>query len=96
MPGYIPKALDKFEHEASTFLQHCPRQWNRPIYGKKVQYVKPSDTSPCLDAKGMKQIQSIVKTFLYYFRVIDGPALPALNNNITQQSAPTQTTIADT
>eukprot|EP00957_Ditylum_brightwellii_P142680 10871642-Ditylum_brightwellii.AAC.1 len=41
-------------------------------------------------------MQSIVKTFLYYSRSIDGPALPALNNISTQQSALTQATITDT
>eukprot|EP00957_Ditylum_brightwellii_P048073 3650150-Ditylum_brightwellii.AAC.1 len=35
MPGYIPKALDKFQHPAPTFPQHCPHQWNRPVYGRK-------------------------------------------------------------
>eukprot|EP00957_Ditylum_brightwellii_P115020 8773230-Ditylum_brightwellii.AAC.1 len=44
----------------------------------------------------MKRIQSIVGTFLYYSRAIDGPALPALNNIGMQQSAPTQAMIADT
>eukprot|EP00957_Ditylum_brightwellii_P114873 8760369-Ditylum_brightwellii.AAC.1 len=44
----------------------------------------------------MKGMQSIVRTFLYYSRAIDGPALPALNNIGTQQSAPTQATIAYT
>eukprot|EP00957_Ditylum_brightwellii_P186957 14238067-Ditylum_brightwellii.AAC.1 len=44
----------------------------------------------------MKQIQSIVGTFLYYSRAIDRPVLPALNDISTQQSALTQATIADT
>eukprot|EP00957_Ditylum_brightwellii_P167190 12727205-Ditylum_brightwellii.AAC.1 len=95
MPGHIPKALDKFQHEAPTFSQHCPHQWNRLIYIKKVHYAKLSNTSPCLDVKGTKRIQSIVGTFLYYSRAIDRPALPALNNIGTQQSAPTQATISD-
>eukprot|EP00957_Ditylum_brightwellii_P103203 7866098-Ditylum_brightwellii.AAC.1 len=62
---------------------------------QKVQYAKLSNTSPRLDEKGMKRIQSIVGTFLYYSRAIDEPALPALNNIGMQQSAPTQATIAD-
>eukprot|EP00957_Ditylum_brightwellii_P208528 15357882-Ditylum_brightwellii.AAC.1 len=44
----------------------------------------------------MKQIQSIVRTVLYYSRAIDRPALPALNDIGTQQSTPTQAMIADT
>eukprot|EP00957_Ditylum_brightwellii_P120652 9203456-Ditylum_brightwellii.AAC.1 len=62
---------------------------------QNVQYAKLSNTSPCLDEKGMKQIQSIVGTFLYYNRAINRPALLALNNIGTQQSTPTQATIAD-
>eukprot|EP00957_Ditylum_brightwellii_P152258 11591844-Ditylum_brightwellii.AAC.1 len=44
----------------------------------------------------MKQMQPIVGSFLHYSRAIDGPALPALNNIGTQQSAPNQAMIADT
>eukprot|EP00957_Ditylum_brightwellii_P180573 13755131-Ditylum_brightwellii.AAC.1 len=36
-----------------------------------------------------------IGTFLYYSRALEGPALPALNNISTQQSAPIKLTIND-
>eukprot|EP00957_Ditylum_brightwellii_P004669 354895-Ditylum_brightwellii.AAC.1 len=95
MTGYILKILDKFQHPAPKFPQHCHHQWNRPVYGKKVQYVTARDNLPPLDAKGTKQIQTIVCTFLCYSRALEGPALPALNNIGTQPSALTKLTIND-
>eukprot|EP00957_Ditylum_brightwellii_P129460 9875436-Ditylum_brightwellii.AAC.2 len=62
----------------------------------KIQYAKAPGISICLDTKGQRLIQSIVGTFLYYARAINGIALPALNDIGTQQSKPTKNTIKDT
>eukprot|EP00957_Ditylum_brightwellii_P062912 4773964-Ditylum_brightwellii.AAC.1 len=70
MPGYIPKVLDKFQHPAPTFPQHCSHQWNRPVYGRKVQHATVCDNLPPLNVKGMKQIQIIVGTFLNYSKAL--------------------------
>eukprot|EP00957_Ditylum_brightwellii_P020335 1534363-Ditylum_brightwellii.AAC.1 len=95
MPGYILKALEKFQHPVPKFPQHCPHQWNRPVYYMKVQYATAHDNLSSLDAKGTKRIQSIMGTFLYYSRALEGPALLALNDIGTQQSTPTKLTIND-
>eukprot|EP00957_Ditylum_brightwellii_P139504 10632305-Ditylum_brightwellii.AAC.1 len=96
MPGYMLRALKQFQHVAPKHPQHAPHQWNKLAYGQKIQYAKAPDISIRLDAKGQRLIQSIVGTFLYYARAIDGIALPALNNIGTQQSKPTKNTIKDT
>ena len=70
-------------------MQHTPHRWNKPIFGSKQQSAI-SDTSPTLDKKGKRLIQSIVGKFLYYGRAIETPSLVALNDIGTQQSAPTQ------
>ena len=50
------------------------------------------DNSPKLNKHGIKHIQQIVGTFLYYGRAIDNTILPALNEISQQQSAPTTET----
>jgi hypothetical protein len=35
MPGYVKKALDRFQHNAQTRPQHSPHAWQRPQYGKQ-------------------------------------------------------------
>ena len=51
------------------------------------------DTSPHLLPKGIKYVQSVVGTFLYYARAIDCTMLPALAQIATQQAQPTQRTL---
>eukprot|EP00957_Ditylum_brightwellii_P159434 12136755-Ditylum_brightwellii.AAC.1 len=80
MLGYIFKALEKFQHEVPKHPQHSSYWWNKPVYGSKIQYAKAPDISTCLNMKGQHLIQSIMGTFLYYARAIDGVALPALND----------------
>eukprot|EP00957_Ditylum_brightwellii_P129471 9876008-Ditylum_brightwellii.AAC.1 len=35
MPGYVLKALGKFQHDKPKFLQFAPHKWNQPAYGQK-------------------------------------------------------------
>ena len=44
MPGYVEQALEQFQHLKPKSIQHAPHQWNRPIYGQRIQYVKPDKT----------------------------------------------------
>ena len=96
MPGYVYKALAKFNHTKPTRFQHTPHRWNETIYGRRVQYATKEDKSKKLDAKGKKLVQKIVGTFIYYGRALETPTLVALNNIGTQQAAPTQNTLKET
>jgi len=57
-----------------------------------VQYAKAIDSAPYLDAKGIRRIQSIVGSCLYYCRAVDGTIHTALNDIGTQQAKPTTNT----
>ena len=46
MPGYIPKALKRFEHKPPRKPQDQPYPHVPPNYGAKVQYAKTADGSP--------------------------------------------------
>jgi hypothetical protein len=93
MPNYVKEALHKFHH-VSKGKCHAPHKWSVPAYGSKVQYATHDTSELISDKIEKKRIQSIVGTFLYYARAIESPMLPALNEIGTQQSKPTQATIA--
>ena len=58
MPGYVPKALEQFNHPALIRPQYAPHKWSRPNYGQRIQYAQPSDETTRLNIKGQRRIQS--------------------------------------
>ena len=88
MPGYVAKARTKFDHPDPKMPQHAPHRWVKPKYGQKIQFAQ-HDTSPLLDKKGIKRVQSVSGTFLYYGRAVDPTILPALNEISNNQATPT-------
>ena len=94
MPGYVLDALRKFQHQPTTFPQHAPHKWTTSVYGQKFQYALPPSSLSILDSKGIKRIQSINDTFLYYARAVDPCMLPVINEISSQQAQPTEDTNA--
>ena len=66
MPGYVAKALQRFEHPAPSRNQDSPHAWTKPDYGAKQQLTPPIDDSRHLEASEKLRIQEIVGTLLYY------------------------------
>jgi hypothetical protein len=95
MPGYIERALRRFNHIAATRPQHSPHRWTEPVYGAKIQYAQNDDLSAPLDAKSTTFIQQVLGTFLYYARAVDNTMLVAINDLGTQQSKGTYNTMKD-
>ena len=93
MPGNVKKALERLQHVAPKFPQYSPHRWTSPSYGSKIQ-LAPIDTSPLLDAKGKKYVQSVTGTFGYYSRGVDPTMQPAINEIAAKQAAPTEQTKA--
>ena len=98
MGGYFhsrlrKKCIKEIFTSTSQIPQHSLHDWNKPAYGQKVQYTTTHDTSTLLDKNGIKKVQQISGTFLYYGLAIDPTILPALNEIATQQSAPTENTL---
>jgi hypothetical protein len=92
MPGYIAKALKRFNHPALTRLQHSPHSWTAPDYGSKIQLTDPADTSSPLDATGLSRIKEVVGTCLYYARAIDSTMLVTLGSLASAQTKGTHAT----
>ena len=57
-----------------------------------MQYRTSPEISQLLTFKETTQVQSVLGTFLYYARAIDGTILTAINDIGTQQAKPTKNT----
>jgi hypothetical protein len=96
MPGYIDKALARFNHEAPKKPQHQPHEHNIPIFGATIQYAKQKDTTKHLPKEDKKFIQQILGTLLYYGRAVDSIILVALSTIASAQATPTKDTMQKT
>ena len=96
MPNYDRELLKKLKHTPPKNPVHAPHRWSELVYGQKIQYAKELDSAPYLDAKGIRRVQSIVGSCLYYCRAVDGTLHPALNDIGTQQAKPTANTKIET
>eukprot|EP00804_Cyclotella_cryptica_P004183 CCRYP_014549-RF/>CCRYP_014549-RF protein AED:0.42 eAED:0.42 QI:0/-1/0/1/-1/1/1/0/277 len=94
MDTYISALLLKYDHPRPHQPQHAPHKHRKIIYGAKEQLLPDNDTSPALDAAGIKCIQGIVGSLLYYARAVDNKLLVALSTISSQQTAATQDTAA--
>ena len=65
MPGYINKALTKYQHPKPLSPQHAPDKAAPIPYGARVQRVEVDTTQP-LSPKEIKRIQDSIGTLLYY------------------------------
>jgi hypothetical protein len=93
MPGYVAKALKRFQHPPPSKPQNQPHPHVPPKYGAKVQYAAPEDTSPQLNKKATRFIQEVTRTFLFYARAIDSTMLTALSVIASKQAHPTEETM---
>ena len=80
MPGYIHKALHRFQHAAPKRQQHAPSAWSAPVYGASQQFTAPEDASDPLNDTEIKHVQAVTGTLLYYARAVDNTMLLALNS----------------
>jgi Reverse transcriptase (RNA-dependent DNA polymerase) len=89
MPGYVHKALQRFEHKHPLDPQHAPHAPKPIKYGEKIQYTEDIDTAPPIAPDRVKRLQQIVGTFLYYARAIDSTMLVTLGTLASQQTKAT-------
>jgi hypothetical protein len=90
MPGYIQRAILRFEHPDPGKTHDAPHAWNAPTHGARQQYTT-LDTRLHVDARAAKTIQEVLGTLLYYARAIDCTMLVAIGTIATaQQASPTK------
>jgi hypothetical protein len=93
MPNYIKKKLQEYNHVLPKKPQHCPYLPVPKQFGTEAQKPLPPDDSPSLDAKGIKRVQQIVGSILYYARAVDMTVLMALSSIAVEQTKATERTM---
>ncbi len=86
MPGYIKKKLQEYSHIMPEKLQACPYSLEPKQFRTEAQAPLPADTTPKLDAKGIKRVQQIVGSILYYARAVNMTVLMALSSIAVEQT----------
>ena len=91
MLDYVKNTLRKLKYKPSKKTQYSFHAYSPVDYEKHdtTQYATAPDKSPTLTTKEIKYIQSVVGTFLYYARALDGTIISALDDISSQQAIST-------
>jgi hypothetical protein len=92
MRNYINDLLIKYNHPKPRKPQHSPHAHREIVYGAKEHFLPDNDTSAPLDDKGIKRIQGIIGSLLYYARAVDNKLLATLSTISSQQAHATENT----
>jgi hypothetical protein len=93
MPGYIKKKLQEYKHVKTGKIQTTPYTPAPKQFGSEAQRPLPPDSSPRLGKKGIKRVQQIVGSILYYARAVDMTCLMALSSIAIEQTKATERTM---
>lgn len=95
MPGYVQKALGRFDIAQPKHAVNSPA--NPPAYvrGPTQQLVDDPDTSAPLDTPLILRLMQIVGVMLYYARTIDATMLPTVTQLSSRQANPTHKVMED-
>jgi hypothetical protein len=93
MPGYIKKKIQEYGHIVPNRMQKCPYLPDPKTLGSIAQAPLPPDDTPKLDKKGIKCVQQIVGSILYYARSVDMTVLMALSSIAAKQTKATEKTM---
>ena len=87
MEMYIDKVFLKYGHTKPTHPQLNPHKHREIKYGSTQQLIPIEETSPDLNAAGIKTIQAIIGELLYYKRAVNNKILVALSSIGAQQAS---------
>ncbi len=90
MPGYMKKKMQEYGHIMPKKIQACPYLPEPKKFGTEAQSPLPPNATPKLDAKGIKQVQKIVGSILYYAQAVDMTVLMALSSIAVEQMTATE------
>ena len=89
VPGFVKKALHKYQHPRPKKPQHAPAKATPIKYGANNQ-ATPHDASPRVDAARIKRIQDVVGTFAWYGRAVDPTMGATMSSIASRQSKATE------
>jgi hypothetical protein len=90
MPGYIKKQLQEYNHVQSKRTQTCPHLPAPKQFETEAQAPVPTDISPCLNKEGIRHVQPIVGSILYYACAVNMTILMALSTIASEQMTATE------
>ncbi len=93
IPGVITGDKQQQSRGFRPLFQHCPYLPEPKKFGMEAQAPHPPNSSPKLDAKGIRRVQKIVGSILLYARVVDMTVLMALSSIGTEQTKATEKTM---
>ena len=93
MPGYIKKKLQEYRHVVPNRLQSCPYAPEPKQFRATAQAPAPPDDTQKLNNAGVKRVQKIVGSILYYARAVDMTVLMALSSIAMEQTKATDWTL---
>ena len=93
MPGYVRRALARFQHKAPRSPQHSPHPCAKIHYGAKIQFAKESITTDMTPIQ-LKWCQQVIGVFLFYARAIDATMLAAIGSIASHLSTSTWANIS--
>ena len=92
MPGYIFNVCTRYKHSMLTNRQLSLHKHCKIIFGQTTQLTHVDPYSPPLSTEGIKRIQGIIGTLLYYARAVDNKLLATLSTLGSQQAPATEAT----
>ncbi len=93
MPNYIKKKLQEYGHIIPTHIHSCPYHPEPKRFGSEAQAPLPPNATPELDKMGIKRVQQIVGSILYYARAVDMTVLMGLSSIVVKQTKATEKTM---
>jgi hypothetical protein len=89
MPGYIKKKRQEYKHVVEKKGQRFSYTPAPKQYGSEAQAPLSPNDSPLLNKDGIKRMQQIVGSILYYARAVDMTVLMALSTIAAKQTKAT-------
>lgn len=89
VPGFVQKALHKYQHPAPRRPQHAPAKAAPIQYDVKVQKTEP-DTSPRVSAARIKHTHDVIHTFAWYGRAVNPTMAATMSSIASRQSKATE------
>jgi len=96
MPGYIQRALERFQHPTPAKPEHSPHDPPTRFFGPDTQQITTTDGSPAATSIQIKRLQEIIGVLLYYARMVDMTLLVSISTIASQQSQATEATLTAT
>lgn len=88
MPGYVAKALARFNHTTHR-LTHSASVYVPPTYGSTAPQLAVADASAPLSPTAITRVQQVVGVFLWYARAVDPTMMCPVNKISARQATPT-------